>query len=205
MIPLEMRAGRTTEELPDAQGGEFGMYEHLERLTSTETEVSEEENKLLAKVLETALPGLDQFLNDERHTMLKGKMRYNAIGICYNGGRDDKVCCVYLTAVLEFNGSDLPQPVSTDRPEDVEKTRTPYGTSRQVGSGLYIVSSYVRSSSDLDLHGPLTDLHTDCSFMRTIHAHIIRQGHIRALPDRHQRHQERGRDHNVLRRCDPTS
>lgn len=32
----------------------------------------------------------------------------------------------------------------TERPEDAEKTRTPYGTQRQVGSGLYSVSAYVR-------------------------------------------------------------
>lgn len=31
----------------------------------------------------------------------------------------------------------------TARPEDVEKTRTPYGTQRQIGSALYTVSSYL--------------------------------------------------------------
>lgn len=35
------------------------------------------------------------------------------------------------------------QPESSERPENIEKTRTPYGTSKQVGSGLYLVSSYV--------------------------------------------------------------
>jgi hypothetical protein len=38
----------------------------------------------------------------------------------------------------------LPQPVSEERPEDQERTRTPFGTSRQIGSGFYLVSSYVR-------------------------------------------------------------
>lgn len=128
MIPPEMRAGRPVGELPEAQTGEYSMYDHLERLGSTDTVVSEEENKILAKILETALPGLEQFLNDERHAMFQGRIRHNAIGICYNGGRDDK-----------------PAP-TTERPENVEKTRTPYGTSRQIGSGLYFVSSYIAHS-----------------------------------------------------------
>lgn len=35
------------------------------------------------------------------------------------------------------------QPEPKVRPEDVEKTRTPYGTQRQIGRGLYPVSAYV--------------------------------------------------------------
>lgn len=34
----------------------------------------------------------------------------------------------------------------TVRPEEVEKTRTPYGTARQIGSALYTVSSYLNHS-----------------------------------------------------------
>ena len=34
------------------------------------------------------------------------------------------------------------------RPEDVEKTRTPYGTQRQIGSALYTLSSYLTHSCD---------------------------------------------------------
>jgi len=82
---------------------------------------------LLAKVLATAVPGLEQFVTDERHATLLGKMAYNAYGVCFGGGRDDK-------------------PPSTERPENVEKTRTPYGTSRQIGSGLYLVSAYAAHS-----------------------------------------------------------
>lgn len=38
------------------------------------------------------------------------------------------------------------QPPSDTRPEDVEKTRTPYGTSRQIGSAFYTLSSYLSHS-----------------------------------------------------------
>lgn len=41
----------------------------------------------------------------------------------------------------------VPQPVKSDRPEELERTRTPHGTVRQVGSGIYVVTSYVSSPS----------------------------------------------------------
>jgi len=75
------------------------------------------------------LPGLEQFITDERHATLLGKMVYNSYGVCFNGGREDK-------------------PIPTDRPEDVEKSRTPYGTQRQVGSAIYTLSSYLTHSCD---------------------------------------------------------
>lgn len=39
-----------------------------------------------------------------------------------------------------------PQPEPTIRPEDVEKTRTPTGTQKQVGSAIYTLSSYLNHS-----------------------------------------------------------
>ena len=41
------------------------------------------------------------------------------------------------------------QPTPTARPEDVERTRTPYGTQKQVGAGFYFLSSYVSISTHL--------------------------------------------------------
>jgi import receptor subunit TOM20 len=38
------------------------------------------------------------------------------------------------------------QPEAKCRPENVEKTRTPYGTHRQIGSAIYTVSSYLGHS-----------------------------------------------------------
>jgi mitochondrial import receptor subunit TOM20 len=38
------------------------------------------------------------------------------------------------------------QPEPKCRPENVEKTRTPYGTQRQIGSAIYTVSSYLNHS-----------------------------------------------------------
>ena len=85
MIPPEMRAS-------DAPSNdENSDYDHMERLHYVDTEVTQEEKTLLSDVLASALPGLERLLGDDRHDILKGKMRYNTIGVSFNGGRDDKV------------------------------------------------------------------------------------------------------------------
>ncbi|KAH7916790.1 hypothetical protein BJ138DRAFT_1131771 [Hygrophoropsis aurantiaca] len=108
-------------------GGDYTLYDHVERLRYLEVTSPEEEVKLFRDVLQTALPGLEQFVTEERHATFLGKMAYNMYGVTFGNGRDDK-------------------PESSERPEDVEKTRTPNGTSRQIGSGFYIVSSYISHS-----------------------------------------------------------
>ncbi|PIL36948.1 transcription factor [Ganoderma sinense ZZ0214-1] len=113
-----------------ADGGElYSVSDHMERLRFVEGNVTDEEVKLLQAVFGAALPGLEQSVNEERLAVLVGKMAYNAIGITPDGGRDDKS-------------------VSDARPEDQERTRTPQGTQRQLGSGLYLVSSYLAHSCD---------------------------------------------------------
>lgn len=49
--------------------------------------------------------------------------------------------CIYCCYLIF-----TPQPEPAVRPEDVEKTRTPYGTSRQIGSAFYTLSSYLSHS-----------------------------------------------------------
>ncbi|OBZ76618.1 hypothetical protein A0H81_03729 [Grifola frondosa] len=123
------KGGPVVAELPEGSGvGEqYGLSDHIERLRFINANVSDEEIKKLCEVLASALPGLEKSITDERHAILLGKIAYNAIGICYAGGRDDR-------------------PVSDERPEDMERTRTPHGTSRQTGCGLYLVSSYLAHS-----------------------------------------------------------
>lgn len=70
--------------------GDYTMDDHFERLRYLELNPPEDEYRLLGKVLSTALPGLEQLINDERHTTLMGKMAYNAYGVCFDGGRYDK-------------------------------------------------------------------------------------------------------------------
>lgn len=88
---LMASAPSTEIDYPTAEGGDYGLTDHLERLRFLEIVPSAEEMRLLTDVLQHALPGLEQFVTDERHAVLLGKMAYNAFGVCYGGGRNDKV------------------------------------------------------------------------------------------------------------------
>ncbi|KAI0268230.1 MAS20-domain-containing protein [Gloeopeniophorella convolvens] len=107
----------------------YTLFDHMERVRFLELTGKEDEAAHLRAILKANLQGLEDFVTDERYTVLLGKMAYNAYGVSFDGGRDDK-------------------PPFDLRPEDVELTRTPAGTARQVGSGLYIVSSYISHSCD---------------------------------------------------------
>ncbi|KAF8605323.1 MAS20-domain-containing protein [Ceratobasidium sp. AG-I] len=118
-------------KLPEPEGDQtaYSFYDHIERLKFLEileTPEEVEEREALKDVLKSAMEGLEEFVGD-RYALLKGKMAYNAIGVSFSGGRDDK-------------------PAVTVRPEDIERTRTPYGTSRQTGSAFYRVSSHLTHS-----------------------------------------------------------
>jgi mitochondrial import receptor subunit TOM20 len=78
-------------DFTDAEGGEYLLADHIERLRYLEVTPPKEELPLLVDVLKTALPGLEQFVTDERHTTLLGKVAYNAYGVVFGGGRDDVV------------------------------------------------------------------------------------------------------------------
>ncbi|KAI0353457.1 MAS20-domain-containing protein [Trametes cingulata] len=128
---LPNKSGPMIEELGELDDGkgDYNVNDHIERLRFVEGHVTNEEVKMLGAVLGSALPGVEQSVTEERFAILVGKMAYNAIGVCPGGGRDDR-------------------PVSSDRPEELERTRTPYGTARQLGSGLYLTSSYLAHSCD---------------------------------------------------------
>ncbi|KAG8898268.1 hypothetical protein FRC01_010972, partial [Tulasnella sp. 417] len=114
-----------------SSGQEYSLYDHVERLRYLEFSEDQwgEQKELLSEVLQLSADGLEEFLKDERYGLLLGKMAYNGVGVVFDAGRDDK-----------------PEP--KQRPEDREWTRTSVGTDRQVGSGLYLVSSYMSHSCD---------------------------------------------------------
>lgn len=91
MIPGGAAVQAAMSDAPEADGGDYTMYDHIERLRYLECDYTEEEVKLLSNVLSTAVPGLEQFVTGDRHATLLGKMAYNSYGICIGGGRDDKV------------------------------------------------------------------------------------------------------------------
>jgi import receptor subunit TOM20 len=80
-----------TSDIPEAEGGEYSLYDHIERLRYLEMSTEKKEVTLVKEVLQTALPGLEDFVTDERYAMLLGKMAYNSYGVCFGGGRDNRV------------------------------------------------------------------------------------------------------------------
>lgn len=82
-------------KLPEPEGDPtaYSFYDHIERLKFLEileTPAEVEEREALKDVLKSAMEGLEEFVGD-RYALLKGKMAYNAIGVSFSGGRDDKV------------------------------------------------------------------------------------------------------------------
>ncbi|KAG9018835.1 hypothetical protein FRB90_009122 [Tulasnella sp. 427] len=133
---LARMVAEETKKLATAGGGlsasqEYSLYDHVERLRYLEFSEDQwsEQKDLLSEVLKLSADGLEEFLKDERYGLLLGKMAYNGVGVSFGSGRDGK-----------------PEP--TQRPEDREWTRTDVGTDRQVGSGLYLISSYMSHSCD---------------------------------------------------------
>jgi len=93
LIGLKKTQTTVEKDFTDAEGHSDGysLNDHIERLRYLEVKKSEEEEKLLIDVLSSAVPGLEGFITGEKHSMISGKMAYNAFGVCYGGGRDDKV------------------------------------------------------------------------------------------------------------------
>lgn len=85
-----------TLDLPEAGktlvGDEYSFSEHLERLRYLEiVPAPTDEAKLVRDIFNAAVPGLEDFLQDDRYSIMKGKVLYNAIGVSFGGGRLDKV------------------------------------------------------------------------------------------------------------------
>lgn len=79
-------------EFTGADNQDYTLADHFERLRYLELTPPDEEKKLIRGVLETAFPGLEQNASDETYPVVLGKVSYNAYGVCFGGGRDDKVC-----------------------------------------------------------------------------------------------------------------
>jgi len=72
-------------------GGDYTFNDHLERLRYLDVAAFEEGGKLFQTVLQLAIPGLEHLATEERLSVYLGMMTYNAFGVCFKGGRDDKV------------------------------------------------------------------------------------------------------------------
>jgi len=80
-------------ETDEWTGHGYTLFDHVERVRFLELELDakEDEAEQLRAILKANLQGLEDFVTNERYTVLIGKMAYNAYGISFSGGRDDKV------------------------------------------------------------------------------------------------------------------
>ncbi|KAG0229305.1 hypothetical protein BGW42_001645 [Actinomortierella wolfii] len=105
---------------------EFNLFDHIERLRFLEVRPSAAEQQeivLLKKALGAEIPGLAEFINEERYLTLKGKLLYNAYGV---------------STSLDANRAIEPSP---------EKCRSAHDAP-VVGAGFYRVTSYISHSCD---------------------------------------------------------
>ncbi|CAG8578621.1 8821_t:CDS:2 [Paraglomus brasilianum] len=73
-----------TEKVAKGVEEEYGTFDHIERLRYLEikpTPAEKGEIELLRELLASKVPGIQEFISEERYLMLKGKLMYNAYGI----------------------------------------------------------------------------------------------------------------------------
>jgi import receptor subunit TOM20 len=90
LLPTSHPAKPAQEEDELTEHG-YTLFDHMERVRYLELNGKEQEAEHLREILKANLQGLEDFVTDERYTVLVGKMAYNAYGISPAGGRDDKV------------------------------------------------------------------------------------------------------------------
>ncbi|KAF9389883.1 hypothetical protein CPC16_005504, partial [Podila verticillata] len=75
---------RMVHEETQNTGEEYNLFDHIERLRFLEVRPSvaeEKEIELLKTTLGSRIPGIEEFINEERYLTLKGKLLYNAYGL----------------------------------------------------------------------------------------------------------------------------
>jgi import receptor subunit TOM20 len=72
---------------PPGSLDDYNLLDHMERLRFVDLSNLSEGASLVGKVFESFRPGTDPIFSS-----LAPKVAYAAFGICYSGGRDDKVC-----------------------------------------------------------------------------------------------------------------
>ncbi|KAF9435377.1 hypothetical protein BGZ76_006417 [Entomortierella beljakovae] len=107
-------------------GGEYNSFDHMERLRYLEIPSSKEierEMELLKVALGSNIPGIDEFITEERYLLMKGRLLYNIYGI---------------STALDKNRKVEPLPERHRSTRDTPVT----------GAGFYRVSSYLMHSCE---------------------------------------------------------
>ncbi|KAI1319065.1 hypothetical protein EDD11_004954 [Mortierella claussenii] len=107
-------------------GAEYNSFDHMERLRYLEIPPSAEEEKemeLLKVALGSNIPGIDEFITEERYMLMKGRLLYNLYGVSTSLDANRKV-----EALPERQRSVRDAPIT--------------------GAGFYKVSSYLMHSCE---------------------------------------------------------
>ncbi|CAG8663609.1 6327_t:CDS:2, partial [Paraglomus occultum] len=106
---------------------EYGTFDHVERLRYLEikpTSAEKVEIELLRELLASKVPGIQEFISEERYLMLKGKLMYNAYGIKTHKSEDSHL-------------------IKENAGETMRAEATP-----ATGAGFYRVASYLTHSCE---------------------------------------------------------
>ncbi|KAI9225405.1 MAG: MAS20 protein import receptor-domain-containing protein [Piptocephalis tieghemiana] len=121
---------RIAAELPSE---EYGVWEHLERLRYLELTPGPEEAKErdnIISLLSTKVPGMEEFVNEERYLTLKGRILYNFYAI--------------HAPISPEEGT----PESKEQPREGTSTQVKGTRTQRIGAGLYKFTSYAIHSCD---------------------------------------------------------
>lgn len=80
-----------TQKVATGTEEDYSTWDHIERLRFLSVPATEKENKevkLLRDLFAKKVPGMEEFISEDRYLMLKGKLMYNAYGI--NTTRDNE-------------------------------------------------------------------------------------------------------------------
>lgn len=83
--------GNVAGDYTQADGGEYQIEDHVERWSTIAVDSPPEEYPIIVALLKATLPGLDAFINEDGHKALLGKIAFNSFGVCFSGGRDNRV------------------------------------------------------------------------------------------------------------------
>ncbi|KAF8936743.1 hypothetical protein EDD21DRAFT_374531 [Dissophora ornata] len=126
-------------------GEEYNLFDHIERLRFLEVRPSaaeEKEIELLKVALGSKIPGIEEFINEERYLTLKGKLLYNAYGV---------------STSLDADRSVEPSPEQYRSVHDAPV----------VGAGFYRVTSYISHSCEPNTKIAFLDNNNNMSVVAT--------------------------------------
>jgi import receptor subunit TOM20 len=114
-----------TQKVASGIEDEYTTWDHIERLRYLDVPATSKEEKeinLLKELFAAKVPGMEEFITEDRYMVLKGKFMYNAYGV---------------------HTSNTKKVINENTSEPVRSSESPV-----IGAGFYRFSSYVSHSCD---------------------------------------------------------